>query len=99
MAMREQARTRRHGPGNGAQPRGTDYPDFRGKTVIFFTHRKGFSYVLTDPVVAMQAGRLFVTGTAPMTGSWTDGLSGALAWESVEGYFVYDSVEDYIREG
>jgi hypothetical protein len=87
------------GPADPVPARGTGYPDFRGKTVVFYTRRKGRSYILSDPVFEMQAGRLFVTGKGPMAGSWADGLTGAVPWESVDGYFVFDSAEDYVARG
>src|SRR5258708_27612607 len=73
----------------------TEYPDFRGKTVVFYTRRRGSTQLLTDPAFAMLAGRLFVTGTPPALGYWTDGLSAAVAWDSVDSYFIFDSAEDY----
>ena len=73
----------------------TDNPDFRGKAVYFYGRGGATSQLLIDPVVVMQAGRLFVTGTLPSYGSWGDGLLSAIAWDLVESYLVYNSAEDY----
>jgi hypothetical protein len=75
---------------------GADYPDFRGKTVAFYTRdSKHNHHFFTDPSFTMLGGRLFVTGTIPALGIWTDGLSSAVAWDLVDSFVVYDSVEDY----
>src|SRR5689334_9977658 len=74
---------------------GTDYPEFRGKLVAFHIRAKRDHHLLSDPVFAVQGGRLFVTGTIPALGFWTDGLPAAFAWDLVEHYYVYESVEDY----
>jgi hypothetical protein len=72
------------------------YPDFRGKTVLFYTSNKESGYeILTDPVFTMLNGRLFLTGTIPALGFWTDNLPAAFAWDLVRSYLVFDSVEDY----
>lgn len=73
--------------------RGAEYPNFRGKTVLFYTRGRS-TQLLTDPAFAMLAGRLFVTGTTPALGYWPDGLSAAVAWDSVDTYYIFDSVED-----
>ena len=73
-----------------------NYPDFRGKIVAFYTRAKDRNHhMLSDPVFAMQGGRLFVTGTVAVIGCWTDGMSVGFPWDSVESYYVYESVEDY----
>ncbi len=70
----------------------TDYPDFRGKTVLIYTTGENTTQLLTEPAFVMQAGRLFLTGRVPALGWWPDGLSAAIAWDSVDKYFVFDSV-------
>jgi hypothetical protein len=72
---------------------GADNPDFSGKVVVFYTSSD--SYTLTGPVFEVCGGRLFVTGRSPVIGFWTDGLTGAVAWDVVSSYVVYDSVEAY----
>jgi hypothetical protein len=72
---------------------GVDFPDFRGKTVLLYTCGNS-TQLLTDPVFAMQAGRLFLTGRTPALGYWPDGLLAAVAWDSVDRYFIFDSADD-----
>jgi hypothetical protein len=72
-----------------------DWPDFRGKVVSFYIRAKKEHLLLGDPVFAMQGGRLFVTGISPALGNWADGLSVGFAWDLVESYCVYESLEDY----
>jgi hypothetical protein len=82
------------GPAEPAPAKALEYPDFRGKTILFYTCKEGGKQLLTDPTFAMLAGRLFVTGKVPALGSWPDGLSAAVAWDSVDTYYVFDSAED-----
>ncbi len=74
---------------------GADNPDFSGKVVIFYTSNEGGSHTLASPVFEVRAGRLFVTGRSPVVGGWMDGLAGAVAWDAVSAYLVYDSAEAY----
>lgn len=74
----------------------TGYPDFRGKTVAFHIRAKRDNHQLvSDPMFVVQAGRLFVTGAVPTLDHWTDGLPVAFAWDLVQSYYVYESVEDF----
>ena len=74
----------------------TDYPDFRGKTVYCYLSDGDGTRIFTDPVVVNQAGRTFLIGKVPAWGGWTDGLEGAVAWDLVRSYILFDSVEDYL---
>ena len=62
------------GPAEPAPAKALEYPDFRGKTVLFYTSKERGKQLLTDPAFAMLAGRLFVTGIVPALGGWPDGL-------------------------
>lgn len=73
----------------------TDFPDFRGKTVYFYTGDDSKCLLLTNPTIMMLGGRVFLTGTIPSLGYWTDGLSAGVPWDVVERYYIYDSLEDY----
>jgi hypothetical protein len=83
------------GPAEPAPTTGTQYPNFHGKTVSFQVRAKREHQLLSDPVFEVQGGRLFVTGTCPVLGFWPDGLSAGFAWDLVESYCIYESVEDY----
>ena len=73
-------------PGVGS---GRGLPGLPGKTLLLYTNRANTTQLLTDPVLLMQAGRLFLTGRTPEMGWWTDGLSAAVAWDAVDTYFVF----------
>jgi hypothetical protein len=77
-------------------------PDFRGKVLlVYFQHRTSKENgIIVDPRFEMQGGRLFLLGNEIEDDSganWLSGLPTALAWECVEQYFVFDSVEEYWR--
>jgi hypothetical protein len=74
---------------------GTDLPDFRGKVVVCCVGDERMYHTLAAPLFETRAGRLFLTGRVPDAGCWSDGLSGAVAWDAVNAYLVYDSAEDY----
>jgi hypothetical protein len=76
-------------------------PDLTGKTLVV----KTLSRPLAIPLILggcsfeTQAGRLFLSGTnvpcAPGSYNWTDGVRQLVAWDAVEEYMVFESVEDY----
>ena len=73
------------------------FPDFRGK-VVSIVFKGDFGRSLQDPRFEVQAGRLFLVGTTPRSGSskdWVAGLKAAVAWDSVQDYVVFDSPEDW----
>jgi len=76
-------------------------PDLTGKTLVVETKARPLqdSLVLGGCSFEMQAGRLFLSGTnvpcIPGSHNWTDGVRRLVAWDSIEGYMVFDSVEDY----
>jgi hypothetical protein len=46
-----------------------------------------------------QGGRLFLVGTVPKKASqddWMEGLSCAIAWDTVQDYVVFQSIDDYL---
>ena len=76
-------------------------PDFSGKVVILYlsnsTDERGI--VLQDPVFQIQGDRLFLLGriaegTSP--NDWVAGVYSGVAWECVDQYLVFDSLEDYL---
>jgi hypothetical protein len=74
----------------------TDYPDFRGKIVYVYLNEGDGTRLFAGPVVENQAGRAFLIGKVPAYGGWTDGLVGAVTWDSVRSYILFDSIEDYL---
>ncbi len=76
-------------------------PDFAGKVVLLYltytSDDRGI--VLEDPVFQAQGDRLFLVGriaegTSP--NDWVAGSMSGVAWESVDQYLVFDSLEDYL---
>ncbi len=75
-----------------------DLPDFSEKTVVFTINGRESGHTLEKPTIELQAGRLFVVGTIPKGGStndWAEGVTGAVAWDQVTDYLVFDSPENY----
>ena len=77
-------------------------PDFVGKVVcLYLTHKPDADgEVLCDPHFETQGGRLFLLGTpAPGTtvNDWIEGKTTAVAWDTVDVYYLFDSLEDYLN--
>lgn len=56
------------------------------------------NYDLFNPYFDYQADRLFILGTIPAGASesdWSAGCKGAVAWDRVTEYVVFDSLEAY----
>lgn len=56
------------------------------------------SHDLYDPIFEYQAGRLFLVGTIPPGSSdsgWDANKTGAIAWDSVRRYVLFDSLEEF----
>src|SRR5687767_4972081 len=74
-------------------------PDFNGKVVTFYCVNEPpeGAVALISPTFDTQGGRLFVLGKiAPdQPGHWDDGLQSAVAWDQVNNYVVFDSLEDF----
>lgn len=76
-------------------------PDFAGKVVLLhFTHKPDADgEVLCEPHFERQGGRLFLLGTpAPGTtvNNWLEGKMSAVAWDTVDVYYVFGSLRDYL---
>jgi hypothetical protein len=54
--------------------------------------------LIFDPHFATQGGRVFLVGTVPSNASadnWMENLPCAIAWDSVQNYVVFESMEDF----
>ena len=76
-------------------------PDFEGKVVLVYhvgSRDPHTSSSLINAHFETQGGRLFLCGE-PAPGDtpndWTVGCRLCLAWDTVEAYLVFESVEDY----
>jgi hypothetical protein len=73
-------------------------PDFTGKVVSVSIAFEDDGRCLEHPRWETQGGRLFLVGTVPRgasTNGWCDGIPGAVAWDQVTDYMVFDSAEHY----
>jgi hypothetical protein len=89
-------------PATAAMPADSlSVPDFRGKVVVLYCRGRTLKYpvVLSDCCFEVQVGRVFLLGKDQPRGrfhGWTDGLRRGVAWESVEEYLVFESLEEYL---
>jgi hypothetical protein len=76
-------------------------PDFGDKLVMIIFNRPGEDHaVIQNPRFEEQGGRLFLVGAIPVgVIPGFDDLPAAFAWEDVEQYIVFQSVEQYIQCG
>jgi hypothetical protein len=73
-------------------------PTFTGKILSVLSANEDTSQIIADAKLEIQGGRLFLVGTVPKGGSrvdWMLGLRSAIAWDMVQDYVVFDSLEDY----
>ncbi len=76
-------------------------PSLRGKTVaVHVRNRAGVMPVLlTECFLETRGGRLFLVGASQparrSVSEWADGVRRAIAWDAVEEYFLFASLEDY----
>jgi hypothetical protein len=76
-------------------------PNFSGKIVALYLANA--SRGIQDGIVLEYAefksmgGRLFLIGRSPEIEGmeWVSHLQGAVAWDSVQHYLIFDSVDDY----
>ena len=56
------------------------------------------SHDLNNPRFEYQAGRLFIIGKIPhgaTDSGWSDNQTGAVAWDRVRNYMLFDDLESY----
>lgn len=72
------------------------FPNFSDKVVALYL-AGGSSVAMHSPTFETQAGRLFLVGIVPKGPSrhWAVGARSCVAWESVDNYYLIDSVENY----
>lgn len=74
------------------------YPDFSGKCISITIMDDDRNHDLFDPKFELQGGRLFIIGTTPKgatVSDWVEGVTGAVAWDRVTDYFLFDDLESY----
>ncbi len=74
------------------------FTDFKGKCLSLSIMNDSCNHDLYNPYFDYQGDRLFILGTIPAGASeadWSVGCKGAVAWDQVTEYVVFDSVEAY----
>ncbi len=75
-----------------------DLPDFSGKCISISLIDDSVSHDLCNPHFEYQGNRLFIVGTIPegaTESDWAANKIGAIAWDRVLQYFVFDNLKDY----
>ena len=77
------------------------FPDLRNKALAVYLRNRSAEYanIIEYPEFEMQGGRVFLVGTVANCvpyGTWNAGARTAIAWDEVEQYIVFDSVEEYL---
>ena len=75
-----------------------DYPNFEGKCISLSLIDSDASHDLFSPKFEMQAGKIFLVGKIPVGATdsgWDANKIGAVLWEQVRNYVVFDSFADY----
>lgn len=71
-------------------------PSFDGKVLALTVGSNGEGLILASPKFERQCGRVFLVGAAPpAAGAWAGGSRGAVAWDAVTDYLVFDSIDEY----
>jgi len=75
-------------------------PDFTGKCVSMMLIDETHSHDLNNPHFEYQGGRLFIIGTIPESATdsgWSGNQIGAVAWDRVRDYVLFENIETYIK--
>ena len=77
------------------------FPDFSDKIVLIYLMGRSpdDGVLLERAVFEVQAGRAFLIGDfaeGASANDWVAGVRTALAWDSVQQYFIFDSMADYM---
>ena len=71
---------------------------FEGKCLSISIKDDTYNHDLLDPYLEYLGDRIFIIGTIPKgatDSNWTKNKTGAVAWDSVKEYIVFDNFEDY----
>ena len=77
-------------------------PQLAGKVLSVLCVGEDTGQLIYDPTFEEQGGRLFMIGTVPKDSSrdnWMEGLQCAIAWDTVQGYVIFASIDDYLTSG
>ena len=74
-------------------------PEVAGKILSVLCAGEDTGQLIHDPSFEEQGGRLFLIGTVPKEASrdnWMEGLPCAIAWDTVQDYVTFASMDDYL---
>ena len=74
-------------------------PIFKNKIVSVVCENEDTGQLIFNPKFEKQGNRLFLVGTVPPDSSqdnWMEGLVTAIAWDTVQDYVVFDSMDDFL---
>lgn len=74
-------------------------PQFAGKVLSVVCAGEDTGQLISNPAFEEQGERLFLVGVVPKDSSrdnWMEGLPCAVAWETVQDYVVFASMDDYL---
>ncbi len=79
----------------------TRLPNLSGKVVVLYLANRNYEHVVVmeDPIFELNGERLFLCGAIPdgvSPNDWAAGIRSSVAWDQVEEYLVFDSLEDYL---
>jgi len=77
-----------------------EFPDIAHKVILIYLSGRPDEHnaVLQNAHFENQGGRIFVVGEfaeGTTANDWASGISTAIAWDQVEQYLVFESLEDY----
>ena len=73
-------------------------PRFKNKVISVVCENEDTGQLISNPTFERQGGRLFLVGTVPPDASqdnWMEDLTTAIAWDTVQDYVVFASMDDY----
>lgn len=78
------------------------FPDLSGKIVLIYLKGRppDDSVLLSDASFDVQGGKVFLVGQfaeGASANDWVAGIETALAWDCIEQYFLFDSIDDYMN--
>ena len=77
----------------------THLPQLGGKVLSVLCAGEDTGQLIYDPTFEEQGGCLFMIGTVPKDSSrdnWMERLLCAIAWDTVQGYVVFASMDDFL---
>jgi len=73
-------------------------PNFSDKILSISTSGDSYNHDLISPKFEEVAGRIFITGRIPRESTqsgWNENKIGAVAWDIVTEYVIFDTYEEY----